>query len=93
MVVGRRALRVGPADRNGVMWFSLVGLFNGAATFLLYAALGLGSITLVAPLVALFPLLAVVLSLVLLRGERLHVLGLIGIATSVGGVILLLLAR
>ena len=38
-------------------------MFNGAATFLLYAALGLGSITLVAPLVALFPLIAVVMSL------------------------------
>ena len=93
LLVGRRAWRVGPADRHGVMWFSLVGLFNGAATFLLSAALGLGSITLVAPLVALFPLLAVVLSLVMLRGERLHALGLLGIATSVGGVMLLLLAR
>ena len=75
------------------MWFTLVGVFNGAATFLLYAALGLGSITLVAPLVAVFPLIAIVLSLLLLRGEQLHVLGLLGIAISVAGVILLLLAR
>ena len=75
------------------MWFSLVGLFNGAATFLLYAALGLGSITLVAPLVALFPLLAVVLSLIVLRGERLPLVGLLGILISVAGVIVLLLAR
>lgn len=93
MIAGRRAWRVGPADRRGVMWFSLVGLFNGAATFLLYAALGLGSITLVAPLVALFPLLAVVLSLIMLRGERLPLLGLLGILVSVAGVIVLLLAR
>jgi drug/metabolite transporter (DMT)-like permease len=93
LLVGRRAWRAGPADRRGVMWFSLVGFFNGVATFLLYAALGLGSIALVAPLVALFPLIAVGLSLLLLRGERLHVLGLLGIALSVAGVILLLLAR
>jgi drug/metabolite transporter (DMT)-like permease len=93
MIAGRRAWRVGPADRRGVMWFSLVGLFNGAATFLLYAALGLGSITLVAPLVALFPLLAVVLSLIVLRGERLPLLGLLGILVSVAGVIVLLLFR
>jgi drug/metabolite transporter (DMT)-like permease len=93
LLVGRRAWRVGPADRRGVMWFSLVGLFNGAATFLLYAALGLGSITLVAPLVALFPLIAVVLSLILLRGERLPLVGLFGIVVSVAGVIVLLLAR
>jgi drug/metabolite transporter (DMT)-like permease len=93
MIAGRRAWRVGPADRRGVMWFTLVGVFNGAATFLLYAALGLGSITLVAPLVALFPLIAVVLSLLMLRGERLPVVGLLGIALSVVGVIVLLLAR
>lgn len=93
MIAGRRAWRVGPANRSGVMWFTLVGVFNGAATFLLYAALGLGSITLVAPLVALFPLIAVVLSLLVLRGERLPVVGLLGIALSVVGVIVLLLAR
>jgi drug/metabolite transporter (DMT)-like permease len=92
MIAGRRAWRVGPADRRGVMWFTLVGVFNGAATFLLYAALGLGPITLVAPLVALFPLIAVVLSLVLLR-ERLPLLGLLGIVVSVVGVIVLLLGR
>jgi drug/metabolite transporter (DMT)-like permease len=93
VIAGRRAWRVGPADRRGVMWFTLVGVFNGAATFLLYAALGLGSITLVAPLVALFPLIAVVLSLLMLRGERLPAIGLLGVVVSVAGVIVLLLAR
>ncbi|HSI02056.1 MAG TPA: DMT family transporter [Reyranella sp.] len=93
VLVGGRAWRAGPADRRGVMWFSLVGLFNGAATFLLYAALGLGSITLVAPLVAVFPLIAVVLSGILLRGERLPMLGLLGVLVSVAGVIVLLVAR
>ncbi len=90
LLVGRRAVREGRADRRGVMWFTAVGIFNGTATFLLYAALGLGSIALVAPLVALFPLIAVVLSLLFLREENLHALGLAGIVVSVGGVILLL---
>ncbi len=93
LLVGRRAWRVGPADRRGVIWFTLVGVFNGAATFLLYAALGLGSITLVAPLVALFPLIAVGLSLIFLRGERLPIVGLLGIMTCAAGVIVLLLVR
>jgi drug/metabolite transporter (DMT)-like permease len=92
-LVGRRAWREGPADRRGVFWFTGVGLFNGTATFLLYAALGLGSITVVAPLVAIFPLIAVALSFVFLREERLHAIGLTGIVVSVGGVIVLLLAR
>ncbi|MDP1837849.1 MAG: EamA family transporter, partial [Reyranella sp.] len=57
-LVGRRAWREGPAHPAGVRWFLAVGFANGTATFLLYAALGLGSIALVAPLVALFPLFA-----------------------------------
>jgi drug/metabolite transporter (DMT)-like permease len=93
LLVGGRAWRTGPADRRGVMWFTLVGVFNGTATFLLYAALGLGPITLVAPLVALFPLLAVGLSLIFLRGERLPVMGLLGVLSCAAGVIVLLLAR
>ena len=90
-LVGRRALREGPAIRSGVLWFLAVGFANGSATFLLYAALGLGSITVVAPLVALFPLIGVVLSWIVLRGEQLHAIGLLGILVSVAGVILLLL--
>ena len=89
-LVGRRALAAGPADRTGVLWFIGVGASNGMATFLLYAALGLGSIAVVAPLVATFPLMAVVLSYFFLREERLHIAGLLGIVTSVAGVILLL---
>jgi len=90
-LVGRRALREGPAIRSGVLWFLAVGFANGSATFLLYAALGLGSITVVAPLVALFPLIGVMMSWIFLRGEKLHAVGLIGILVSVAGVILLLL--
>ena len=89
-LVGRRAWREGPAHPAGVRWFLAVGLCNGSATFLLYAALGLGSIALVAPLVALFPLMAVVMSFFFLRGEQLHAVGLLGIVVSVAGVILLL---
>jgi drug/metabolite transporter (DMT)-like permease len=90
LLVGRRARSAGPADTRGMLWFTVVGLCNGGATFLLYAALGLGSIAIVAPLVALFPLIAIVLAFVFLRGERLHAIGLLGIAVSVAGVILLL---
>lgn len=92
-LVGRRSMRAGPPDRRGLLWFLAVGASNGTATFLLYAALGLGSITVVAPLVAVFPLIAVALSYLLLREERLHVVGLLGVLTSVGGVILLLLMQ
>ena len=77
-LVGRRALMAGPADPTGRLWFVAVGLSNGTATFLLYAALGLGLIAVVAPLVALFPVMAVGLSYLLLHDEKLHAIGLIG---------------
>jgi drug/metabolite transporter (DMT)-like permease len=92
-LVGRRALAAGPPQRAGLLWFLGVGLSNGTATFLLYAALGLGPITMVAPLVAVFPLIAVVMSYFFLREERLHLLGLLGILISVGGIILLLVLQ
>jgi drug/metabolite transporter (DMT)-like permease len=90
-LVGRRAFAEGPADCTGVRWFLAVGLFNGTATFLLYAALGLGSIAMVAPLVAVFPLMAVVMSYLVLHEERLHAVGLLGIFVSVAGVVFLLI--
>jgi drug/metabolite transporter (DMT)-like permease len=92
-LVGRRSLGAGPPDRRGLLWFLAVGASNGTATFLLYAALGLGSITVVAPLVAVFPLIAVALSYLLLREERLHLMGLLGVLTSVAGVVLLLVLQ
>jgi drug/metabolite transporter (DMT)-like permease len=45
----------------------------------------------VAPLVAVFPLMAVVMSYLFLREERLHAVGLLGIVVSVAGVIFLLI--
>jgi len=72
--------------------YAIIGLSNGTATFLLYAALGLGSITVVAPLVAVFPLMAVMMSYLFLRNEGLPLLGLLGIVVSVAGVIVLLIA-
>ncbi len=44
----------------------------------------------VAPLVAAFPLIAMVLSYFLLRDEKLHAIGLLGIVVSVAGVVMLL---
>jgi hypothetical protein len=76
-LVGRRALAVGPVDPVGRLWFVAVGLSNRTATFLLYLY--------VAPLVALFPLMAVGLSYLLLRDEKLHSIGLLGILVSIAG--------
>ena len=46
----------------GRLWFALTGIVNGIGTLLLYLAVGAGPVTLVAPLIATYPLVTVGLS-------------------------------
>ena len=54
------------APRRGRLWFAGVGLANGLAVLLMYAALAQGPVTLVSPLVATYPLVTVALSALVL---------------------------
>lgn len=56
-------------ERTGTIWFASVGLANGLAVLCLYGALARGPVTVVAPLVATYPLFTLVLNRVL-RGDR-----------------------
>jgi drug/metabolite transporter (DMT)-like permease len=76
-------------DRRGVLWFAAVGLCNGSAVLSMYAALGRGSVTLVSPLVATYPLVTVLLSSVLLKRERVDAPLIAAVTATVGGVVLL----
>jgi drug/metabolite transporter (DMT)-like permease len=78
-------------DRRGVLWFAAVGLCNGSAVLSMYAALGRGPVGLVAPLVATYPLVTVLLSVTLLKRERVDASLMTAIAATVGGVVLLLI--
>lgn len=86
--------RAGPAatsfNRPGVLWFAIVGGTNGAAVFLLYAALSRGSVIQVAPIVATFPLFTLLLDMLLLHEERLTAARLGGVGLAVAGVVVLL---
>lgn len=79
-------------NRNGVLWFFSVGTCNGAAVIALYAALAKGPVTLVSPLAASYPLVTLGLSAVLLRSVRPSPRLALGVAATVGGVVLLLIA-
>jgi drug/metabolite transporter (DMT)-like permease len=57
-------------DRRGALWFAAVGLCNGLSVLSLYAALGRGPVALVAPLVASYPLVTLLLSFVFLKHEH-----------------------
>jgi drug/metabolite transporter (DMT)-like permease len=78
------------APLSGRLWFMVIGLCNGIGTLLLYAAVGAGPITLVAPIIAAYPLVTVGLSAVVLTNVHLTARLVGGVLLAVGGVILVL---
>jgi drug/metabolite transporter (DMT)-like permease len=57
----------------------------------MYAALGKGPSAVVSPLIAGYPLVTLLLSRLFLKGEPVGTLLIVGVAVTVGGVILLIL--
>jgi drug/metabolite transporter (DMT)-like permease len=76
-------------NRRGVTWFALTGTLNGAAVLAMFHALTTGSVTVVAPVVATYPLFTLSLSALLLRHERLTARTVGGVVLTVAGVVLL----
>ena len=61
------------APITGRLWFAVNGICNGIGTLLLYAALGAGPVTLVAPIYATYPLATVALSALVAEPRQDHV--------------------
>jgi drug/metabolite transporter (DMT)-like permease len=80
------------ATRHGVLSFAAVGVVNGLAVLLMYAALARGTVALVAPLVATYPLVTVAASALVLHAVDLRLRIAAGAALTVAGVVLLLVA-
>ena len=78
------------APLRGRLWFVVIGLFNGFAALLLYAALARGPVALVSPLVATYPLVTVAGSMLVLRRFEGGLQLAFGVALTVAGVALLL---
>ena len=66
------------------------GICNGIGTLLLYAALGNGPVSLVAPLYATYPLFTVGLSVIFLGNVRITWRLMVGVSLAVAGVVLIL---
>ena len=81
-----------PATRRGALWFAGVGVCNGLAVLLMYAALARGPVTIVSPLVATYPLVTVLGSALARHevGNQLRVT--LGTVLTVAGVGLLLVS-
>lgn len=62
---GRRAV-----SRHGRWWFAATGAINGAAMVLMYSALARAPVSTVAPVIAAYPLVTALASVLFLRGEK-----------------------
>lgn len=79
------------APRAGVFWFAMTGISNGLSALTLFAAVRDGPITLVAPLAAVYPLVTVALSAMVLKHIEITVRIVAGTTLTVLGVALVLI--
>jgi drug/metabolite transporter (DMT)-like permease len=86
----RKGSFVAAAPWSGRLWFAVTGISNGLSALTLFAAVRNGPVTLVAPLVAVYPLVTVMLSAVMLRHVRITARIVTGTCLTVAGVALVL---
>ena len=79
-----------PADQRAAPWFVATGALNGGSVFLMYVALAKGQVSMVSPIVATYPLFTLVLSLLMLRHDRITPRLAAGAIVTVAGVAVLL---
>lgn len=77
----------------GKYWFVAVGLSNGGAVLLTYMALADGNVILISPLIATYPLITLILSIVILRNTALNWRVALGILATVAGVAVILVGH
>lgn len=87
----RKGSFVVDAPRSGRLWFALTGISNGLSALTLFAAVRNGPITLVAPLIAIYPLVTVILSAIMLKHIRITARIVAGTVLTVAGVALVLI--
>ena len=86
----RNGSLVAKASRPGRFWFAVTGICNGLSVLTLFAAVRNGPITLVAPIVAVYPLVTLLLSAITLRHVRITPRIVAGMVLTVAGVALVL---
>ncbi len=79
---------LGPASRETLVWGAASGLFGGAGLALLYAALGMASMNIVAPLSAITGAAVPVIA-GLVQGEQPGPWSFVGMAVAAGAVVLI----
>jgi uncharacterized membrane protein len=87
----RKGTFVAEAPGRGRFWFALTGICNGLSLLTQFAALRHGPITLVAPVAAIYPLVTLFLSAIVLHHVRITPRIVAGTALTVAGVALVLI--
>lgn len=82
---------VADTPASGRFWFAITGISNGLSALTLFAAVRNGPITLVAPLVAVYPLVTMILSALLLKHVAITLRIVAGAVLTVIGVVLVLI--
>ena len=78
--------------RTGALWFMAVGTLNGGAVLLMYHALNIGSVSVVSPIVATYPLFTMLFSAIFLKTETLTPRAVAGVMLAVCGVAVIVTA-
>jgi drug/metabolite transporter (DMT)-like permease len=86
----RKGSFLAEAPKSGRFWFAVTGISNGLSALTLFAAVRNGPITLVAPLVAIYPLVTVILSAIMLKHVAITRRIVAGTVLTVAGVALVL---
>ena len=87
----RKGSFVADAPSPGRFWFAVTGICNGLSALALFTAVRNGPIALVAPIIAVYPLVTVLLSAMLLRHVRITLRIVAGTVLTVAGVALVLI--
>jgi drug/metabolite transporter (DMT)-like permease len=86
----RKGNFVAEASLPGRIWFAITGISNGLSALTLFAAVRNGPVTLVAPLLAIYPLVTVILTAIMLRHIEITARIVAGTVLTVAGVALVL---
>jgi drug/metabolite transporter (DMT)-like permease len=78
------------ATRKSVGWFAATGVLNGMAVLLMYAALSMAPVSLIAPVVATYPLITALLSRLVLHDEAVTARKAAGAVVTVAAIIYLI---
>lgn len=91
-VIGADRLRRSQRRRvtpEGFAWFAATGILNGGAVLLMYAALSMSPVWMIAPIVAAYPLVTAVIGTAVLHDEKLSLQSAAGATITVAAIVYL----